>query len=237
MFLLAALFATAVFGPSAAQAQAQAQVTEKTMTLDGFKEFSTLKASGKIELVVTLDATQPQTMTIEYNGNDQNKVKWWDEQGTMQIKFASSAKDNPIMVKLTCQQLANVSLAKGASMTTTTPWVQKMITVDVSSGSKLTVNVETTDIKLSAQGGAAVIIKGICTYASFDGLTRSSIDAVGLIAVSTDIHASGYSECKIYGSERVVVDAVDGAKIFWRGTPEILRLQHSRGANIYPIGE
>jgi hypothetical protein len=210
---------------------------EKTLTLDGLTEFSTLEASGKIELAVTIDPTQPQAMTIEYNGNDQNKLKWWDKDGKLQIRFASSSKDQPIVVKLTCQQLTVLTLSKDASMTVATPWVQKMITVELSSDAKLTANIEATDIQLMAQTGAVAAIKGIATYAAFEGRTRASIDAVGCSAKSTEVRAAGYAECKAYGAERLVVNAVDGAKVFWRGTPEILRLHSSRGANIYPIGE
>ena len=228
-FLLTMLFAAGAMCTLSAQ--------EKTMTLDGLKEFSTLEATGKIEFIVTIDPAQAQTMTIEYNGNDQNKVKWWDEHGVMQMKFASSAKDKPISVHITCQQLTNLSLSRDASLTTTNSWVQKMITIELSSNAKLTSTIEATDIQLTAQTGAVAVIKGIGTYASFEGRTRASIDAVGYQSKSTDLRASGYSECKVYGSERLIVNAVDGAKVFWRGTPEILRLSSSRGANIYPIGE
>jgi hypothetical protein len=175
-------------------------------------------------------------MTLEYNGNDQNKLKWWDKGGKLQIKFASNSKDQPIVVKLNCQQLTNLSLLKGASMTATNTWTQKMITVEMSSDAKLMATIEATDIQLTAATGSVAAIKGIATYAAFEGRTRASIDAVGFSAKSTEVRAGGYSECKAYGSERLVVEAVDGAKVFWRGTPDILRLS-SRGAKIYPIGE
>ncbi len=210
--------------------------TGATSNIDGLKPFSTLSAEGKIEIFVTVDPAHPQTMTIEFNGNDQNKFKWWDNEGKLELKFASSAKDRPIVVRLTCARLSSVDLS-GASMTTVVPWRAKMMTVEMSAGAKLIATIETTDIELNATTKSVAVIDGLTTYAAFDARARSVVDASNLDAKSATLRANGYAECRIHGSERIVVDAFDGASIFWRGGPEILRLSHSRGATINPIGE
>lgn len=204
--------------------------------IDGLKSFSTLTASGKIQLFVSVAAGQNQSMTIEYNGNDQNKFKWWDNDGTLQLKFSSSPKDLPIVVRLTCARLSNVDLM-GASMSTVAPWAANMMTVNLGAGSKLTATIETSDIQLDAVSKSVAVIDGLTTYAAFNARTRSSIDASNLDSKSTTLQASGYAECRVHGSERLVIDAVDGSSIFWRGGPQILRVAHSRGATVNPIGE
>jgi small nuclear ribonucleoprotein (snRNP)-like protein len=229
LLTLAALFAASTAGTISAQ--------DRTMTLDGLKEFGAIEAAGKIELITTIDPAQSPSLSIEYNGNDQNKLKWWDDGGVLQLKFNSSTKDKPVVVHITCRSLSTLDLSGGASMTTTTTWVEKMVTIELSSNSKLTATIEAVDIQLSAQTGSVVIIEGIGTYAAWDVRTRSSLDAHKFESKSTTLRTNGYAECKVYGSERLVVDATDGAKVFWRGAPDILRLRSSRGANVYPIGK
>jgi hypothetical protein len=204
--------------------------------ISGLRSFRSISVSGKIEIFVTVEPSQHQSMTVEYNGNAQDSFKWSDEDDTLDLKFSSKPKDRPIVVRLTCTQLSAIDL-RGASMTTVTPWSTKMATIDMTANSKLTATIEASDIQISASIKSTAVIDGKSVYTDIDARTRSVIDASNLDSRSATLRASGYAECRLYGAERIVVEAFDSASVFWRGNPDILRLHRSRGATINPIGE
>lgn len=210
---------------------------QNNITVDNLNAFRSLQVNGnKIELTVTQNPELPLSMGIEMNGNDPNVLKWWETDGTLQIKYSPKNKEKPVVIKLNCHTLEELDL-QGASMVMEGKWEQNMVTINLSGSAKLTAEIYAKDLKVNAQTSATAVIKGGGRYADYDTRSKSALDVRDYEAESAFLRAAGYSECYVYGSDRLVIEAFDGAAVFYRGTPEIMRLRGNRGGHINSIGE
>jgi hypothetical protein len=215
---------------------ATAAAQNQTITVDKLDLFKELQVNGKIELFVTINPTAVQSMSIDMNGGDPNQLKWWANKGALQIKYSSKSKSEPIIIHLNCCGFESID-AQGASVTVEGEWSGDMLTAQLTTSAKFTAEAHCKDLKVSMQTGATAILTGEACWADYDVRTKSTLDARALAAVSTSLRANSFSETYIYGTERVVIDAADGASVFYRGTPEIFRERTSRGGHTNPIGE
>ncbi len=214
-----------------------AGVYAQNITVNDLNPFRGLQVSGnRVEIIVTQNPGQPLSMSIEMNGNDPNMLKWWEADDALQIKYTPKNKEKPILVKLNCHTLDNLDLT-GSSMTMATPWKANMITIIMSSNARLSAEIYAKDLKVSAQTSATAVIKGSGTYADYDTRSKSVLDVREYEVQSAFLRAAAYSECYVYGKERLVIEAFDGASVFYRGTPEIFRERTSRGGHTNHIGD
>ncbi len=214
-----------------------AGVSAQSISVDNLDPFRGLQATGnKIELHVTQNPEQPLSISIEMNGNDPNMLKWWESEGLLQIKYTPKNKEKPVVIKLNCHTLETLDLT-GVSMTMEGVWKQDLVTINLFSSAKLTAEIYAKDLKMTAQTSATAIIKGGGLYADYDTRSKSVLDVRNYAAKSAFLRAAGYSECYIYGKERLIIEAFDGASVFYRGTPEIFRERTARGGHTNPIGD
>lgn len=223
LMLTAALFAVSVSA-------------QNKITVDNLRHFNEIQVNGKIEIFVTLDTLRPLSMEIEMNGNDQNQLNWWDTDSTLIVKYTPKSKGQPVMIRLNAHTLEDLNL-QSTSMTIESPWEAGIVTINLATNAKLTTEIHCKDLKVTAQTGSAAVLKGTARYADYDTRSKSTLDARALAATSTTLRAGGYSECFAYGTERLIIDAYDGAAVFYRGTPEIMRKRETRGGHSNPIGE
>ncbi len=208
-----------------------------SITVDDLSSFRGIQASGnKIELYVTQDAKQPLSMKVELNGNDQNMLKYLVGEGILQIRYTPKNKEKPIVIRLNCHNLETLDLT-GVSMTMEGTWQTDMATVTLYSGAKLTAEIYAKDLKVSTQTNATAVIKGGGRYADYETRSKSVLDVRNYNAESTFLRAGGFSECYVYGKERLIIEASDGASVFYRGKPEIFRERTVRGGHTNPIGD
>ncbi len=210
--------------------------TESIITVSGLKAFDTIEASGRMEIFVTIDPARPVGMIIELNGNDPNRLKWWDDDGVLEIKHTYTNRSKPVVIELNCHAITDLTLS-GTSMTIKTPWVAHMVTIDLVSGAKLVATLEAFDLKISARMNSTAVITGNGTYADCFGYSSSVLDLRDYSSRSVSLSATGRAECFVRGTERLVIDALDASSVFYIGKPDILRLHETRGGHINPIGD
>lgn len=209
---------------------------QNVITVDQLNPFTGVQASGnRIELFVTQNSELPLSMTVDMNGNDPNALRWWETDGMLQIKYSPKNKEKPIIVKLNVHTLDNLEL-QGSSMTMETVWNGHMVTIGLSNNAKLTAEIYAKDLKVTTQSSATAVIKGQSKYADYETRLKSVLDARNYVAESVFLRAGGYSEAYVYGTERTVIEAVDGSTVFKRGKPEIYRERVTRGAHVNYIG-
>lgn len=209
---------------------------QNKITVDKLNPFRQLQVNGKIELFITLDTDRPTGMSIDMNGSDANQLKWWEEEGALQIKFSPRSKAEPVIIRLNAHTLESIDIQR-ASVTFETPWTQFMTTVNLAMSAKLTAEIHSTDIKVSTQTSAVAVLKGSADFADFDAHTKSKLDARDFNATNATMKAGIYAEGYVYGTQRLIIDALDGASVFYRGKPEIMRQRSVRGGHINSIGE
>lgn len=209
---------------------------QNKITVDKLGQFTDLQVNGKIELFVTMDSKLPLGMSIDMNGNDPNQLKWWEEEDALQIKYSPKSKGQPVIIHLNCHSIKSLDI-QTASVTVESRWEQNMVTLNAGSSARLTADISCRDIKVTSQTSAAVVLKGTADYADYDVRSKSTLDARAFDAVSATLRAGGYSESYVYGRDRLIIDAVDGASVFYRGNPEIMRQRTTRGGHTNPIGE
>lgn len=209
---------------------------QNMIIVEKLNPFGQLQVNGKIELFLTIDPAQPLTMNIDLNGNDVNHLNWWDADGVLQIKYSPRSKAEPVIIRLNCHSLESMDIER-ASVTVESPWTEFMTTLNLSSGARLTAEIHSKDIKATTQTSSALVLKGSADFADFDARSKSTLNAREFEAGSATLRGGGYSESYVYGRDRLIIDAVDGAAVFFRGKPEIMRQRTTRAGHINSIGE
>ncbi len=211
---------------------------EKTIE-EGLPYFNSIRATGKAEIVVTINPDKPLGMVVEYNGNDKSRLAWEvSKKGELAMKFYSNKKALPVRITLNCHTLLSLTL-NGASLTVAdkTVWKEKIATVSLSNGGRFTGRVDMTDLKLTASNGAAAVVTGKGRYATLRAHSKSIVDARELDVSSVSLTADGKAECYVAGRDRIFIEAFGAASIFYIGEPDILRVDAVKSAHIHHIGQ
>ncbi len=103
----------------------------------------------------------------------------------------------------------------------------------VSGGAVVTAALKMRDLKLDVSGRSRLTLSGEVPYLSLR-ISTAKLDATGLKVTSALIEASNSAEANVTITERLEAYASSGARIFYSGTPDILRTSTSLGGKVSP---
>ena len=112
-----------------------------------------------------------------------------------------------------------------------------MLDIEVSGCGTLKGSVKAPDLKLTVSGQSDVDLTGEARYLKLD-VSAADIDLSKLGAMSGEVTATQRGEATVRVSERLVATTNLGGTVFYKGRPDILRVQERLlGSSINNIGE
>ena len=205
---------------------AAAQGQELTFELDAF---STLRVAGNLSVEI-----KPQqlgkgpSMTVRLNGNDAKSFVWSNRSDRLAVKMNYPVKgDKAVLTTI---------IADGADVIASSDAYSKMLDVIVKGGSNLNADIDCKDLKVKVTGESVAILSGKSAYAAAEVRGKSVLDTRKLEAKSMEVNARTKSETYVFSSERMIIDAAQNSKIFYKGAPDVLRCKTAAGAAVNSIG-
>ncbi len=225
------LLCSAVFLLSIFVAAAQDTIIAKNL-----QPFGTISLDGGIwGSIQQIPESAPASLSICLNGNNADQVKWSIKDSVLSIRFSGTSRSNLPHVTIHYHQVGTLKL-DAASVHFSDSLGTSLLSFLLQGGAKLTADVSCDDLVLDVQGKSSALLRGETRYLTIKA-RNSAVDTRELNAVSTTLEASAISEAFVYGSERLVLEARDGASIFYRGNPAILRKNTLRSGRINYIGQ
>lgn len=160
----------------------------------------------------------------------------YDTQGEMSTKFKAAVDRNGILrieepidskrttvtqVTLWCNDIASLSVT-GADLTLESPVVCDMFDLEVAGGANVQAKFDVADLVIIATGRSTIVVEGAAKYLYLD-ISTAKFDGLDLETVSSVVEASHTSEVMLSVSERLEGTTSTSAKIFYKGSPRILR--------------
>lgn len=212
---------------------AAAQGQELTFELDAF---STLRVAGNLSVEI-----KPQqlgkgpSMTVRLNGNDAKSFVWSNRSDRLAVKMNYPVKGDKAVLTVYCDGITTI-IADGADVIASSDAYSKMLDVIVKGGSNLNADIDCKDLKVKVTGESVAILSGKSAYAAAEVRGKSVLDTRKLEAKSMEVNARTKSETYVFSSERMIIDAAQNSKIFYKGAPDVLRSKTAAGAAVNSIG-
>ncbi len=202
------------------------------------KEFSTLRVAGNMHVEVKpLPEGQTPYMTVNLNGGDAKSFAWNQRSGRLSIKMNYPAKGHKAVATVYCNDIATV-IADGADMTAEFMPECKTLDIVAKKESRLSMDIDgCKDLRVSVSGKSVAVISGKCTYAASRTKEKSVLDTRLLDARSMEAVSRTKSEIYVGASDRIIIDAAQNSKVFYKGAPDILRTKAVSGSAVNSIGE
>lgn len=173
---------------------------------------------------------------MELHGVEPGQVTWNVTGGLLTVKVRpAQQKDGALLVKVSYRSLESIS-SNGADVIFRDTLRSEMLTVDATTGAKLSGVLDCRDLQLRLTGNSAAQLEGGCRYAILNANQRSRIDARQMETMCAGVQSLMASEIYTWATERLVAETNTGSAIFYRGEPPLLRVHNKLGGNVNSIG-
>lgn len=218
------LFAFLVQGPLLAQPKIP----------DNISAFTSLKVSAGVKVFLTQGSEIK--LDVEGSESDVEDLVIENKGNTLHIYYESlkfwEFKNRNAKVYLTAVSLEAIDVTSGAEILGQNPIKSKALEIDASSGSQITVSVNTESLSLDASSGADVNISGTTNSVSTESSSGSDIDGEGLTAKKGVLRSSSGASTRVAVTSEVDAKASSGASITVYGNPSIKMTDSSSGGSV-----
>ncbi|MCC8088087.1 MAG: DUF2807 domain-containing protein [Rikenellaceae bacterium] len=189
---------------------------------DNLQDFNQITLSGTINATLVQSDRNALEMTLV--NTEINKVDWNVKNGNLSIRLKSnSQKESRAEVTIYYKNINELNLVKARA--TFEEFVDNGIfKVNLSSGANLSMEVDTKDLTIVAEGNSNAIIEGDTEYLNIDANSKSKIDARNLEAKSATVRSRFGAEIFVWGTDKLDATSGSSAVIYYKGTPEVLKV-------------
>lgn len=230
--LVATILAMAVFAASAqntttAPTAANGAATEQVVSIpktDWLTPFTQMKIDGPMNVVIKKVATVEECrITYDTKGNLTSKFKFEvDKKGVLVVSEKYDPKRTSVTdITIYYYSVNEVKIAHAKAVFEEVV-ESPIFDLIVSGGAMASLDVNTKDIAVECTGVSRLTLNGSTKYLTMRAST-AKIDCTKLSVVSATVDASHSAEVRLTISERLDATTSTGAKLLYKGNPEILR--------------
>jgi len=216
-----------LFGLSTRQLSAQ---ENKNIMLTNFSEIAVssgidvyLTQSNSENIRVNAPKDVLNNVLIEKQGNAL-VIKYKDK-----INLSQFLKGQGTKVYINYKTLQSISASGGSDVYTENTLKTDKLSLSVSGGADLKLNVITTDIEIHTSGGSDVDLKGSATNMGAEASGGSDINALQFIVENARVNTSGGSDVNIYVTKALEANASGGSDVHYKGNPAVKKSSGKSG--------
>ena len=184
-------------------------------------EFTQIILAGKINVI--LEQGNENTFEVTLHNIGADRFSWSSYDGKLSMKLkANTRQEGSADVRITYKHIDLID-ATTASVRAEGPIPADIFTVKVANGANVTVETQSKDITVAADGNSAVTLSGNTLYLNINANSKAKIDARALQARSAIVNAQINAEVFVWGTERLEAKAGSNSVIYYKGTPEIFK--------------
>lgn len=193
--------------------------------------FEKIEVSKGIQLILT--QSEKSAVSVETDENLQAVITTTVENGTMIITSNAPFSTNEgVIVHASIPQINGLKSSSGASVKSTNTLKTKSLIVDSSSGSNVTIDVDTDFISLESSSGSTIKVGGKAIKVETESSSGSSILAGKLIANEVISQTSSGSTTIVNPVESLIAKASSGSEVKYYNVPKNLEKKESSGGSI-----
>ena len=230
--LVATILAMVAFATSAqvtapTATSASATDTVKVISIpktDRLAAFTRVKIDGPMNVVFKKVASDKDVcITYDTKGNITAKFKFdIDKKGMLTVSEKYDPKrTNVTDVTIYYNSLCEVKIAHAKAMFEGVI-DSKLFDLTVSGGATVSLEINAMDAAVECTGSSRLTLSGKTKYLTMR-VSTAKLDCTNLSVVSATVEASHSSEVRLSVEERLEVTTSTGAKLYYKGTPTILR--------------
>ena len=174
-------------------------------------------------------------MTLRLNGNDEKSFAWSNRSQRLSVKMNYPVKGEKALLTIYCDGITAI-IADGADVNADSAPYCKMLDITVKNSSNLSAKIDCKDLLVKVAGNSVAILSGRGAYVSAQIRGKSVLDTRNLEAKSMEAVSRSKSEIYVYSTDRMVIDAAQNSKVFYKGAPDVLRSKTATGSAINSIG-
>ena len=223
----------------AALMMSTAVVAQQSTHREWMGDFTSVSLSGnmKVKMVRISDSEQPM-LVVNTTDESASRLSYTiDDNGVLKIRESNSRNrtvDTDIEIRF--RTVDGLKIA-GSRVEIDGELEVPVLDIEVSGSGTLKGSVKATDLKLTVSGQSDVDLTGEARYLKLD-VSAADIDLSNLEAMSAEVTATQRGEATVRVSERLVATTNLGGTVFYKGKPDILRVQERLlGSSINNIGE
>jgi len=195
-------------------------------------QFDAINVSSGIDLIINQGTNQ--RVLVKADKNIQDEIKTEVENGELKIYCTKSFwRVRNITVDITLKELKHLTASAGSDVKSDSKLIVYDLTLDVSSGSDININIEAQTLTLSASSGSDANLKGKTGNLSIKASSGSDINASDLEADEVEITNSSGSDVHVNAKLSIVVKASGGSDVFVTGKPQKQEISTSGGSDVY----
>lgn len=183
------------------------------------KQFSAIKATEGLDVYITQGSTE--SITVEADENIQELIMTDIEDGVLRIHtkenigYASAKK-----VHIIFKNISSIITTSGSDLYATNTITTKSLTLKSTSGSDMTLDINTSFVDCSSTSGSDITLSGKTTKLIAQATSGSDIKAADLISESSDVRATSGANITINTYKELTANATSGGEIKYYGNPE-----------------
>jgi hypothetical protein len=192
------------------------------------QEFTAVLASEGLDVYVTQD--DEFKISVEADENIIDLIGTDIKNGKLRIHAIENIGNATKKIFVSLPQITALETSSGAHLSTQNRIRTDRLTVDSSSGSILTAELEASSLDIDASSGANIEVSGITDNLYVDGSSGANIKARNLEAQECRADASSGANISINVSEQLTADASSGANISYAGDASVTKNKSVSGS-------
>lgn len=223
-FLAITIFAMMAFAASAQSSVVATAPVVSSPKTDLLVAFNRVKIDGPMNVIFkSVASANDARIVYDTKGNITSKFKFEiDKSGTLVVSEKSDPKRTTVTdVTIYYHELRGAKIAHAKSVFENVI-ENDLFDLSVSGGAVVIVDIKTLDVAVECTGTSRLTLGGSTKYLTMRTSTAKA-DCTKLSVVSATVEASHSAEVRLAIQERLEATAATGAKLFYKGTPTILR--------------
>lgn len=191
----------------------------KTMERTVNGTYNQIEVSRGLDVYLTQGDTQ--SISVQADENLHDIIKTEIEGNVLKIYADENISFSEAqIVRVSFQNLSRISASSGSDVYSTNTITSESLKLSTSSGSDMTLNLETNSLDCEASSGSDLNLTGTATTLKAQASSGSDIDAGKLQAETSHVRASSGADITVNTSKELVAKATGGGGISYIGNPE-----------------
>lgn len=197
---------------------------------------ASLNARNGVDVFLTQGTTE--SLRIDAKGFDKDEIIVELNNGTLKLGverqgiWRGMGRNSYVKAYLTVKNLSAISVSSGADVHGQTDFSADQLTINVSSGADLTMQVKAREMTVSVSSGADATLSGSVERLVARSSGGADLHAQKLIADVCEVQASGGADARVYGRKELRLQASGGGDIDFSGPGQVVSRHTSGGGDI-----
>ena len=190
------------------------------------KPFTSIKATEGLDVYLT--QSDNESISVEADDNLQDIIITEVIDGILKIHTKQNigkCKSKKVMVRF--KDVSSITATSGSDVFSTNTVTVKNLKLETTSGSDMTLDVNTLTLICKSTSGSDLKLSGKTTKLTAEATSGSNIKAADLIAESSHVKATSGADITVNTSKELTAKATSGGDIKYFGNPEVVNKSDS----------